>query len=124
MAELTNGGPYLWLAWLGKLLVGEDSCEWAAWFKSQHEGWSWQNRPQTGFDQVGWLLAHTRAVADCRERWESDGYTAFTEGQNSFALRGRSAALGASRTWWPGRVMLEPSSTSRPGSPARRTWPR
>ena len=30
MAVLRGGGPYIWVTWLTRLLVGENSCEWAA----------------------------------------------------------------------------------------------
>ena len=32
--------PYIWTTWLPRLLTGENSCEWAAWFKAHHESWS------------------------------------------------------------------------------------
>ena len=93
MAVLRSGGPYIWVTWLTRLLVGENSCEWAAWFRAQHEGWSWAKAPG-GFDLVGWQLAHTAGVNDCRAEWEERGYTVCTESQNGFALRGRTATLG------------------------------
>ena len=34
MALLRAGGPYIWVTWLTKLLSDENSCEWAAWFRS------------------------------------------------------------------------------------------
>ena len=93
MAVLRSGGPYIWVTWLTRLLVGENSCEWAAWFRAQHESWSWAKVP-SGFDLVGWQLAHTAGVNECRAEWEERGYTVYTESQNSFALRGRTATLG------------------------------
>ena len=35
---LLRDSPYIWATWLTKLLAGENSCEWAACFRSQHEG--------------------------------------------------------------------------------------
>ena len=93
MAELRAGGPYIWITWLTKLLVGENSCEWSAWFKAQHEGWSWQKVPST-FDPAAWQIEHTAKINEYRQKWEEHGYTVFTENQNSFVLRGRSAVLG------------------------------
>ena len=55
---LLRDSPYIWVTWLTKLLAGENSCEWAAWFRSQHEGWSWERVPGA-FDLVGWQLKHT-----------------------------------------------------------------
>ena len=93
MAQLRRDGPYIWVTWLTRLLVGENSCEWSSWFRAQHEGWRWEKMPSL-FDQVGWQLAHTAATNESRQRWEEHGYTVFTENQNSFTLRGRHAALG------------------------------
>ena len=76
-----------------KLLVGENSCEWAAWFRTQHENWSWDKVPDTT-DWTSWRMAHTTKINEVREKWEAQGYTVFTENQNWFSLRGHSAALG------------------------------
>ena len=41
VVERQRDGPYyIWVTWLTILLVGENCCEWAAWFHAQHEGWS------------------------------------------------------------------------------------
>jgi len=37
--------PYIWITWLTKLLVGENSCEWAAWFRANHECRSYDKVP-------------------------------------------------------------------------------
>ena len=92
MAELRATGPYMRATWLPRLLSGESSCEWASWFKAQHEGWSW-NRMPSDFDQTGWLLNHTALLNQQRQKWEQQGYRVLTEGQNSFNLRGSSAVL-------------------------------
>ena len=84
---------YIWFTWLTKLLTGEQSWEWAAWFKTYHEARSWEKMPDP-FDETRWLVEHTARVALVREEWEADGYRVFTEGQNAFALRGRTATLG------------------------------
>lgn len=85
--------PYIWVTWLTKLLVGENSCEWAAWFKANHEGKSYKKAPST-FDATEWQLQHTDLLRKVRDEIESAGKTVFTEGQNSFSLRGRTAILG------------------------------
>lgn len=88
--------PYIWVTWLSKLLVGDNSCEWSSWFKAQHEGRSWKKvvRAQDSFDLSQWMLDHTDAVNRCRQEWVSRNYKTFTEGQNAFQLQGRSATLG------------------------------
>ena len=30
--------PYIWATWLPRLLTGENSCEWAVWFKAHRSG--------------------------------------------------------------------------------------
>ena len=92
MAQPRATGPYVWVTWLPRLLSGESSCEWASWFKAQHEGWSWSRMP-SDFDQAGWLMNHTALLNRQRQHWEAQGYTVLTEGQNSFNLRGSSAVL-------------------------------
>ena len=92
MANLRNGGPYIWATALPKLLTGESSCEWAAWFKGRHEGGSWARRA-SNFDTTRWLLDHTTLLNEQRQRLEEEGYTILIESQNAFTLRGKTAVL-------------------------------
>ena len=85
MAE-PRQSPYVWVTWLTKLLVGEDSCEWASWFKAQHEGWSWDKVPST-FDLAKWTMDHTALLGRVRAELEGNGYAVFEESQNQFTLR-------------------------------------
>lgn len=85
--------PYVWVTWLTRLLVGEHSCEWGAWFKTQHDSKSWSKVPST-FDQTVWQIEHTTLIRQVRTKLEAEGMTVFLENQNSFVLRGSSAALG------------------------------
>lgn len=85
--------PYLWVTWLTKLLVGENSCEWAAWFRANHEGWSYDKISST-FDATAWQIKHTELLNKTIVRLEKEGKTVFTENQNKFTLRGRTANLG------------------------------
>ena len=85
--------PYIWVTWLTKLLVGENSCEWAAWFRANHEGKSYDKAP-SNFDATEWQLKHTELLTQVLAEIERDGRTVFTEGQNSFNLKGRTAILG------------------------------
>lgn len=93
MAVLRANGPYIWVTWLPRLLAGENSCEWASWFRSQHESRSWEKVRDT-FAQVEWQMRHTAGIIECRRQWEQQGYQVFTENQNAFMLQGRSATLG------------------------------
>ena len=117
MAKIRNGGPYIWATALPKLLTGENSCEWAAWFKAQHEGGSWARR-QSDFDTTKWLLNHTALLNEQRNLWEERGYEVFIEGQNKFALRGRYATLAGKPDLVVRKgdeVVVVDAKTGRPG---------
>jgi hypothetical protein len=76
--------PYIWTTWLTKLLVGEESCEWGAWFKAHHQ--NYEKVPDT-FDRTKWQIGHTALLRDIREKLESESYAVFLERQNNFRLR-------------------------------------
>ena len=82
--------PYLWATWLSRLLSGESSCEWAAWFRAHHQDWE---KPPSDFDQTRWMIDHTALVNEARESREALGYKVYTEDQNGFRLRGKFATL-------------------------------
>ena len=82
--------PYIWTTWLPRLLTGENSCEWAAWFKAHHESWE---RVPSDFDQTQWLLNHTALLAEHKAEWAERGNTMYVENQNSFRLEGETAIL-------------------------------
>ena len=85
-----RGHPYIWATWLARLLAGESQCEWAGWFRSHYQDWS---KPPSNFDSARWMMDHTALVKEARESREALGYQVFTEDQNSFTLRGKSATL-------------------------------
>ena len=70
MPRLRSDGPCFWATWLTRLLSGEDSCDWAAWFRARYEDGSWRQMP-SDLDRVGWQMAHTAAVIAARARWEA-----------------------------------------------------
>ncbi|MYC38261.1 MAG: PD-(D/E)XK nuclease family protein [Chloroflexi bacterium] len=117
MVNLRSGGPYIWATWLPRLLSGESSCEWAGWFKARHDGGSWVKRP-SDFDQTQWLLNHTALLNEQRREWEGRGYEVFTEGQNSFNLRGKTAVLAGKPDLVARRgdeVVVIDAKTGKPG---------
>ena len=83
--------PYIWATWLPRLLTGENSCEWAVWFRAHYQDWA---RAPSDFNQAQWLLNHTALLNKRRADWEVGGYSVNTEGQNIFHLRAR-------RPRWP-----------------------
>ena len=90
MAQKRSGRPYIWATSLPRLLTGENSCEWAAWFKAHHENWA---KAPNDFNQAQWMLDHTALVNRVREQQESIGHAVSTENQNTFHLRGATATL-------------------------------
>ena len=91
MAE-PRQSPYIWVTWLTKLLVGENSCEWASCFRAQHEGWSWNKVPST-FDLAKWTVDHTALLGRVRAERTSQGYAVFEENQNQFTLRSTASGI-------------------------------
>jgi hypothetical protein len=87
---VTRSGPYIWVTWLSKLLVGELSCEWMAWFKAHHKQFA--KMPNT-FDLVGWQMNHTELLGRVWEDLDDQGFVVTTENQNSFHIRGSSGAM-------------------------------
>ncbi len=82
--------PYIWATWLPRLLTGENSCEWAVWFKAHYQDWT---KVPSDFNQAQWLLNHTELLNKRIAEWELSHYSVAIEGQSSFQLRGRSATL-------------------------------
>ena len=82
--------PYIWATWLPRLLTGENSCEWAIWFKAHHQNWI---KVPSDFNQAEWMLTHTSLLNEKKSQWEARCQHVYVEGQNSFRLRGQSATL-------------------------------
>lgn len=82
--------PYVYVSWIKRLMAGENSCEWATWFKSHYQGYE---KVPSDFDADAWQMAHAADLNDLRVRLEADGLAVFTENQNSFRLKGSSATL-------------------------------
>ena len=76
--------PYLCATWLPRLLTGENSCEWAIWFKAHYHGWT---STPTEFDHAQWLMLHTELIHDQRSQWEDRGYAVSVEDQTAFGSK-------------------------------------
>ena len=85
-----RGTPYIWATWLPRLLTGENSCEWAVWFKAHYQDWT---RTPSELNQTEWMLNRTSLLNEHKTQWEARGQDVYVEGQNSFRLRGQSATL-------------------------------
>ncbi|MDP6421134.1 MAG: PD-(D/E)XK nuclease family protein [SAR202 cluster bacterium] len=91
---IPRSGPYIWVTWLSKLLVGDASCEWATWFRAHHKDYA--KMPRT-HDFAAWQMDHAARLAEVRADLEFDGKTVLTERQCHFSLRGASGAMLAGR---------------------------
>lgn len=83
---LPRSSPYVWTTWLSKLLVGDQSCEWATWFKTNHK--DFEKTP------TGWRLAHTALLDRKYRQLVEANHSVSIEGQNKFTLKGSCATLG------------------------------
>ncbi|MEC8891168.1 MAG: PD-(D/E)XK nuclease family protein [Chloroflexota bacterium] len=84
--------PYVWVTWISKILAGEDSCEWASWFRAKHENSSYKRMPPD-FDLATWQIKHTELLRQTRREYEPKGYRVFTQNQNMIRLQGRTSML-------------------------------
>lgn len=74
-------GVYVWVTWLPRLIIGEQSCEWGFWYKANYE---YYERVASDFDSVRWRTDHTRMLRELRREREAAGEQVFVEGQNMF----------------------------------------
>ena len=91
-----RAAPYVWVTWLSKLLVGDDSCVWSSWFKAHYQKFR-KNEQSSSLDLLTWKMAHTRLLRQISDRLRSDGHTMTMEDQNFFRLQGRSGATLAGK---------------------------
>ena len=91
MADLRDGLPYTWVTWLAKILAGDSSCEWAAWFRARHDPNSWQRVSKPSLD--AWHIRHAALLSQIQDEWRQRKFSLWLEGQNYFKLRGSCAVL-------------------------------
>ena len=90
-----RAAPYIWVTWLSRLLVGDDSCVWATWFRAHYEGF--RKAESSSFDLARWKMAHTRLMRETMDDLRSGGHVVTTEEQNAFRLTGSSGATLAGK---------------------------
>ena len=78
------------LCHLATTLSGENSCEWAIWFKAHPQSWE---RVPSDFDQAKWMLDHTALLNERIANWTVGGHDVDIEVQNRFELHSRTATL-------------------------------
>jgi len=82
--NLRRPNPFIWVTWLSRLMAGERHCQWASWFRCHYE---WSKVP-SGCDLARWTADHAELVRTRRVALEAQGFTVYTEEQNSFTLIG------------------------------------
>ena len=63
-------GTYVWATWLSRLMAGDSSCEWGAWFKSHFQGYA---KAPSDFDLAAWTIKHTRLLRELRIERQAAG---------------------------------------------------
>jgi hypothetical protein len=71
-------GVYVWITWLSKVMAGEQSCEWASWFKAHNT----YTKLPNNFDLVAWTVEHTRRLRELNLDLRKRGEQVSTEGEN------------------------------------------
>ena len=46
--------PYVWVSWITKVLAGESSCVWSAWFRAHYQ----TAKKPNGLDLGSWQMEH------------------------------------------------------------------
>ena len=87
--------PYIWVTWLSRLLVGDDSCIWASWYRVHYQ--DFRKSEGSSFDLAKWKMSHTRLLRQIRDSLRADGHTMTMEDQNAFKLTGNSRATLAGK---------------------------
>ncbi len=77
--------PYVWTTWVTRLMAGEATCEWAAWFRAHHT----YDRLPSDFNLAKWTMEHTALLREHVVALRADGYDVFAEEQNAFKMRGQ-----------------------------------
>jgi RecB family exonuclease len=105
----TAGGTadrFLSLSWLSKLMAGESSCEWAAWFRARHRQYK---RTPPSVDLAQWSVQHTQLLSQLAHERDALGETTYRENQNAIKL---GIAPGMLLGGKPDLVSIAPDGTA------------
>ena len=81
-AAVPRRTPYVYVTWVTKLLAGEASCEFAAWFKAHYQ----HEKLPSDFNLAQWKAEHAELVRRTAETLRADGYRVSVEDQNAFRV--------------------------------------
>ena len=87
--KIVRQAPYIWVTWLTKLMAGEAQCEWASWFKAHHK----YDKLPSDFNLTQWTAEHNQMLLERAQLYREQGYTVYTEEQNSFMLEGENGEI-------------------------------
>ena len=82
--------PYMYATWIARYLVGEKSCQWAAWFKTNNQGF---DRVPSTFDSARWNMEHTDLLNELADRLDARGCRLYIERQNEFKTESPNSGL-------------------------------
>lgn len=85
-----NGKNYCWVTWLTGLLAGDDSCQYAAWYRAHFTF----VKVERAFDLAAWKASHAAMVEARAAELRAEGWTVRIEDQNKFRLEGRTLIIG------------------------------
>ncbi len=78
-----RSSPFVHATWLSKLLVGQNSCEWAIWFQAHFEKYK-----KNESDLAQWHIDHAGLLSQTRARLLADGYDVLSESETEFSVTG------------------------------------
>lgn len=87
-------GVFIWITWLAKVMAGDQSCQWASWFKAHLEDY---DKAPSDFDSAKWKIDHTRKLRELRLERQKLGERVFLEGENQIRFTAASGAVVAGR---------------------------
>jgi hypothetical protein len=99
-----RSGVYVWVTWLSKLMAGEATCQWSAWFKSHHTDYT---RTPGNFQLAAWTVEHTQLLDVILKERSDLGETVYKEGQNDFHAKRPSGLTVAGK---PDLIAIKPAS--------------
>ncbi|MBI4507833.1 MAG: PD-(D/E)XK nuclease family protein [Chloroflexi bacterium] len=112
----SRDGVYVWVTWLAKLMAGEFTCQWSAWFRSHYTGYT---RAPSDFQLAAWTAEHAQLLDELVRERAGVGEAVYREDQNRFRVRrssglrlaGKPDLIAIDRS---GRVTVYDAKTGRP----------
>jgi len=107
--------PYIWVTWLTRLLAGESTCEWSAWYRAHHKEY---DKLPIDFNLARWTVDHNELVNARREELLDEGFQVHVEDENAFKRKGKTGIVVSGKpdilAIRDGRGVIEDCKTGRP----------